>query len=277
MKIAFWSNVRGKSCVTSNLACISILSALNHPGKRMIVFENHQNIMNLETTYMKEKTAAVVNEPVRYTSGAGTGLKRVFQLVEEERAVSEDNFLGCARDFLGRQLIYVPAGNELNAEVFEYQMNRDCLRTLDFLERYAKVVMIDTSASPLESSRRILQEADLVVVNLSQNERMLSHFFRNYSGIRKKAFYVVGNYEEHSALSRDRIIKKYQLDADKIGIIPHNIDFQDAISQGNLIPFLVNHFRCRKRNDNYAFMKAAKETEELFYRQLCRAGGIHRV
>lgn len=277
MKVAFWSNVRGKSCVTSNLACISIISALNHPGKRMIVFENHQNIMNLETTYMHEQTEAVVNEPVRYTVGAGTGLRRVFQLVEEERAVSEDKFLGCTRDFLGRQLVYVPAGNELNAEVFEYQMNRDCLRTLNFLERYAKVVIVDTSASPLESSRRILREADLVVVNLSQNERMLSHFFRNYSEIRKKAFYVIGNYEENSTLSRERIIKKYRLNAEKIGIIPHNIDFQDAISQGNLIPFLVNHFNCRKRNGNYAFMKAAKETEELFYRQVCMAGGIYRV
>ena len=41
MKIAFWSNVRGHSGVTSNLACISVLSALSCPNERTIVFEKH--------------------------------------------------------------------------------------------------------------------------------------------------------------------------------------------------------------------------------------------
>jgi len=51
MKIAFWSNVRGHSGVTSNLACISVLSALSCPNERTIVFENHKNIVNLGSTY----------------------------------------------------------------------------------------------------------------------------------------------------------------------------------------------------------------------------------
>lgn len=269
MKVAFWSNVRGKSCVTSNLACISILSALNHPGRRMIVFENHQNIINLESTYAHVGAGSVVNEPVRYFVEMGIG--KVFQYVEEGGDIPEEKLLRCARDFLGRQLLYLPAGNAKNAEFFEYQMSRDCLQAMDFLEQYGKMVIVDTSAAPLESSRRILKEADLVVVNLSQNDHMLSHFFRNYTDIRKKAFYIIGNYEKSASLSKSEIAKKYFLEEEKIGYIPHNIFFQDAISSGNVIPFLVeNYHNCRRRNANYSFISAVCETETLFYNQLCR-------
>ena len=46
MKIAFWSNSRGMSGVTSNLACISALSSLMS-GKKAVLFENHFDVNNL--------------------------------------------------------------------------------------------------------------------------------------------------------------------------------------------------------------------------------------
>ena len=43
MKVAFWSSVRGKSCVTSNLACMGILASLDSANRqrKTILFENH--------------------------------------------------------------------------------------------------------------------------------------------------------------------------------------------------------------------------------------------
>ena len=63
MKIAFWSNARGHSGVTSNLACISVLSALSCPNERTIVFENHKNIVNLGSTYYHPQSAGCVRNP----------------------------------------------------------------------------------------------------------------------------------------------------------------------------------------------------------------------
>ena len=71
MKIAFWSNVRGHSGVTSNLACISVLSALSCPNERTIVFENHKNIVNLGSTYYHPQSAGCVREPMYYQTASG--------------------------------------------------------------------------------------------------------------------------------------------------------------------------------------------------------------
>ena len=81
MKIAFWSNVRGHSGVTSNLACISVLSALSCPNERTIVFENHKNIVNLGSTYYHPQSAGCVREPMYYQTASG--LEKVLQLVEK--------------------------------------------------------------------------------------------------------------------------------------------------------------------------------------------------
>ena len=206
MKIAFWSNVRGHSGVTSNLACISVLSALSCPNERTIVFENHKNIVNLGSTYYHPQSAGCVREPMYYQTASG--LEKVLQLVEKGEELSEENLYGLTKDYLGKRLFYLPS----------------------------------EPAAPLASSRKILQQADLVVVNLNQNLPLLSHFFRNYSSIQEKAFYLIGNYDGKSELTKSAIMKQFHIPGAKIGTIPHDTGFSDAMSRGQLIPFLLKNY-----------------------------------
>lgn len=268
MKVAFWSNVRGKSCVTSNLACISVLSALRCPGRRTIVFENHQNIINLGNTYFSPYSDNTVNEHSNYS--VITGLEKIFQFVKQGEVLPEDSFFRYTKDFLGRQLFYLPTESIHNADILEYQMSKECRRTLDYLERYGDMVFVDTTAAPLASSRKILQEADIVVVNLVQNPSMLSHFFRNYSDVRKKAFYLIGNYEEERTLNKRAIMQEYGIMENQIGTVLHHSGFADALSNGQLIPFLLRNYYCGQGDENYSFIAAAKEAEQLFYNQICK-------
>lgn len=270
MKVAFWSNVRGKSCVTSNLACMSVLSALRCPGRRTIVFENHQNMINLGNTYFRPYSDNTVNESTNYS--VITGLEKIFQFVEQGELLSEDRFLRYTNDFLGKQLLYLSSESIHNADILEYRMSKECCRTLDYLEKYSDMVFVDTSAAPLVSSRKILQEADIVVVNLVQNPSMLSHFFRNFSDIRKKAFYIVGNYEEERTLNKHAIMQKYGIMEDRIGTVFHNSDFADALSNGQLIPFLSKNYCCNPDDVNYPFINAAKQAEQLFYNHIWNRG-----
>ncbi|MCH5252271.1 MAG: hypothetical protein J1F22_04795 [Lachnospiraceae bacterium] len=266
MKVAFWSNVRGKSCVTSNLACISVLSALSRPEERTILFENHQNIMNLGSTFFSRNSEQVVKEAKGYTVEIGLG--KLLQMVEQGEKLSKESFYSLVSDYLGKRLFYIPSEGVKYADFLEYQMNKECIRTMRYLEHYGDMVFVDTSASPLVSSRKILQQADLVVVNLSQNNQMLDHFFRNYSSIRQKAFYLIGNYDERSELTKGAIMTQYRIPGSRIGTIPHNVQFSDAISEGMIIPFLLKNYSCEKGEANYPFMAAAKEAVELFRRQL---------
>ncbi len=271
MKIAFWSNARGKSCVTSNLACISVLSALSRPGERTIVFENHQNIINLGSTLFSHNSENVVKEADGYNVEKGLG--RIMKSVERGETLPEDILYSSTKDFLGKRLFYIPTDEGKNPDVLEYQLDRSCIPTMKYLERYSDMVLVDTSSAPLGSSRKILQQADMVVVNLNQNRQMLSHFFRNYSSIRKKAFYLVGNYDAQSELSRGAIMKEYRIPGNRIGTIPHNPRFSDAVSDGMTIPFLLRNYSCESQNENFYFMAAARESAELFCSRLRAAEG----
>lgn len=268
MKVAFWSNARGKSCVTSNLACISVLSALRnaHSAQKTILFENHQNIINLGSTLFRQSEGNVVREPGHYA--VETGLARILKLIELGQAVSEESIYRSAKDYLGKRLFYLPSEENYNADFLEYQLEKECAQALRCLERCSSLVMVDTSAAPLASSREILRQADMVVVNLSQNYQMLSQFFSNYSGVQKKAFYLIGNYDRDSNWTKSKIMKSFNIPGNRIAAIPHHVRFADAVSEGKIIPFLLKHYLCEKRNENFAFISAAKEAVELFLNQL---------
>lgn len=266
MKVAFWSNGRGRSCVTSNLACVSVLSALNCPKERTIVFENHKNIVNLGSTLFHQTSDDGIREPATYQTGSGLG--KVLRLIEQGEEISEENLYCFTEDYLGKRLFYLPSEPVKSSDYLEYYLERDAIRTMDFLEKYSDTVIVDTSSAPLASSRKILQKADLVVVNLSQNLQVLSHFFRNYSSIQEKAFYLIGDYDNRSELTRGEIMRRFHIPGSQIGTIPHDSGFSDAVSDGKLIPFLMRHYFCCYGDERFPFMAAAKEAVDLFHAQL---------
>lgn len=186
MKIAFWSNARGHSGVTSNLACISVLSALSCPNERTIVFENHKNIVNLGSTYYHPQSAGCVREPMYYQTTSG--LEKVLQLVEKGEELSEENLYGLTKDYLGKRLFYLPSEPVKSSDYLEYYLEREAVRTMECLERLSDMVMVDTSAAQLASSRKILQQADLVVVNLNRIFRCFLIFFEIIHPYRKRHF-----------------------------------------------------------------------------------------
>lgn len=265
MKIAFWSNGRGRACVTSNLACVSVLSALDCPNQRTIVFENHRNIINLGSTLFNNYSKNEVKEKYQYEVEGG--LEKVLRLLEQGEEMTKEHLYCQTRDYLGKRLFYLSADYR-SAENLEYYLEREAVQVMRYLEQHSDRVLVDTASAPLASSRKILQKTDMVVVNLSQNQQFLDHFFRNYSSIQQRAFYLVGNYDANSQLTRGEIMRRYHISGSRIGVIPHNANFSDAISNGQLIPFLLNNYSSSSSRENHDFMVSVREAVELFHYQI---------
>lgn len=259
MKIAFWSNSPGKTGVTGNLACISILSALYQPSE-MVLFENHSSISNLGSTFLTPYSYDVLQEKNAYF--VENGLGRILSYCGGRERVSTDMIHRTCLPVFEHSVFYLPAGG-MNRELMEYRLNRHVSEVLDLLEEHCTTVCVDLSAASLESSRRILKEADLIVVNLCQNQQLLSHFFRNYSDIQKKAFYVIGNYDSESVMTRSDIIGRYRLDRRRVGTIPYNRRFADALTKGKVVSFLLEHYNCEAVDINYDFMRALQDTVHM--------------
>lgn len=260
MKIAFWSNSPGKSGVTGNLTCISIVSAM-YQESEMVLFENHVNINNLGSTFLNQNSYDRLQEKSVYF--VENGLGRILSFCDRKDLVNEGMIYRTCFSVFNQRVFYLPTGG-MNPDLLEYRLKNHAGEVMNLLEQFYATVCIDLSSSSLESSREILKEADLVVVNLSQNNQQLSHFFRNYSEIREKAFYVIGNYDAQSVITKRSIVERFGLSGSMVGTIPYNRRFADALTKGRVIPFLLRQYSCGKENVNYDFMSAVKETVCLF-------------
>lgn len=262
MKIAFWSNSPGKTGVTGNLSCISIVSAMYHTSE-MVLFENHANINNLGSTFLNPNSYDRLQEKNSYF--VENGLGRVLSYCDMGDIVNAGMVYRTCLSVFDQRVFYLPGGG-MNRDLMEYRLRKHAGDVMEMLERVYPTVCVDISSSSLESSRKILKEADLVVVNLCQNNQQLSHFFRNFSEIQKKAFYVIGNYDSRSEITKHDIVKRFGLPGFMVGTVPYNRRFADALTKGNVIPFLLKNDSCGKGNVNYEFMSAVKETVCLLER-----------
>lgn len=260
MKIAFWSNSPGKSGVTGNLSCISILSALYQPSE-MVLFENHTSINNLGNTFLNQKSYDLLQEKNSYF--VENGLGRILSYCDRRDSVNSDMIYRTCFSVFDQRVFYLPMGG-MTSEFMEYRLSRHVRDVMAMLEYFCHTVCVDLSSSSLESSRKILMEADLIVVNLCQNNQLLSHFFRNFSDIQKKAFYVIGNYDPESVITKSDIVRRFDLPGSKVGTIPYNRRFADALTKGNIVPFLLENYSCGADNVNYDFISAVRETVALF-------------
>ena len=222
----------------------------------------------------------ITNEIEKNTDSEGNIIEKALSkikdgisgLLEKGEELSEENLYGLTKDYLGKRLFYLPSEPVKSSDYLEYYLEREAVRTMECLERLSDMVMVDTSAAPLASSRKILQQADLVVVNLNQNLPLLSHFFRNYSSIQEKAFYLIGNYDGKSELTKSAIMKQFHIPGAKIGTIPHDTGFSDAMSRGQLIPFLLKNYMQENSLSHEMFMQAVKETVSLLQEQIRKHG-----
>lgn len=258
MKIAFWSNVHGKSGVTSNLACISVMSVLMERRKN-ILFENHFNINNLERMLNESLMKEMIREyDVYYRIGMEQLIRQIHSGYQLDTAVKSSSLT-----FMDEYIYYLPQNYFMNQEVLDYELNTVIKDMFQLMEKVERDVYIDTETNGNLTSKIILQESDMVVVNLTQNPYILEDFFHNYGAITKKAVYLMGNYNPQSKYNSKYIQKKYQIEKNKIAVIPYNVHFQAAMTEGRVIGFINQIYKCNKKSENYYFINEVKKAVSM--------------
>lgn len=259
MKVAFWSNIRGQSGATTNLALMSVLRALLE-RKQTILLENHFNINNLETILMQRQNAWMVreNDSYYYHMGLEYLMKSIYNTQEKSLLIRRS-----AIPLLDSNILYLPQSNIINREVFSYEFSQVMYQLFQSLESVAETVFIDTEVNDNLSSRLILDEADRVVVNLSQNPYVLDDFFGHYDSLKDKAVYLMGNYRPHSKYNLRQIIEEYQIPEEKIAVIPYHTELADALAEGRLIGFLSRNIQCHEKEENYLFAEQLKKASHM--------------
>lgn len=90
-------------------------------------------------------------------------------------------------------------------------------------------------------TREILTRAELVVVNLNPETRILDHFFLydiHLAGSADKLLFLIGCYCGSPMYERKWILRDYRMGADRLGVIPCNSEFEQAAGNGNIVSFM---------------------------------------
>lgn len=266
MKVAFWSNCNGRAGTTTNLACLSILFAMLEK-KKSVIFENHYNLNGVVQAFTNSKQVEhnILREEFSYYEQTGLeGLIRRVHANHTYKEVLED----IALKYLDNFIYYLPKSRNLNEEYFEYELNQVIRPLLNFLNHAFPYVFIDTAFGQSLSSKTILEQSDLVVVNLCQNKVLLDYFFENYKSLFHKSFILIGNYQEQSQYNLRYIRRRYQVEKERIAVIPHNVLFGDAVNNGTIVEFFTANMSCKRQEENFYFISQVKKAAYLLMKHL---------
>jgi len=256
LKIAFWSNANEKCAVSANLAAISVASVIRYPYS-VITMENRLCNNNLGKAFMgREAIPSMYEVGTNYYDGGGIeGLMRKIY-----RGGSHPEMLKAyLKEVISKHLYYIPQSKVIHSEIFDYEFDHCIHQLLNIMEEYADICFIDTASHKNLSTKTILEEADLIVVNLCQKQNILEDFFLNHSSLISKAIFIISDYDSHTKLTMKRIAFTFDIPLENITFIPCNEMYQAAFLDGNVVEFISRNYNCSKESPNFFFLQAIKK------------------
>lgn len=255
MKIAFWSNANEKCNVSSNLAAISVASVIRYPYS-VIALENHLCNNNLGKAFCGNDRISLYNE-VGTNYYDGRGMEGLLRKIYRGNYHS-DTLKSHLKEIINQHLFYIPQSQTIHCEIFDYEFDH-CIHSLfRMMEENFDICMINAASHNNLSTKTVLEEADLIVVNLCQKKSLLDDFFLNYSSMISKSVFIISNYDSHIIPGSKKIAYTYQIPLENIIVIPNNISYQNAYVNGSVVEFIYRNYSCVKESPNYQFTQSIK-------------------
>ncbi|WP_455717211.1 hypothetical protein, partial [Anaerosporobacter sp.] len=173
MLVAFYSDVRGNAGTTSNLCCLATFLAVRKKQK-ILMWENHTNWnMIRDNITPKTKLSLLFHSLNPYHMN---GSKELFcRLLSKETFDLSKQVHDLAKEMYPDLLYYLP-NRQTKASLFEKELARILPQFVQLCKEYDDLVFMDLQDSSKESTKYILEHADLVVINLMQHINSFDRF-----------------------------------------------------------------------------------------------------
>lgn len=247
MKIVFWSNVHGQSGTSSNMLATAMMNDLVY-GKRSILLQTQFEMNQLEIPLLSESRREQIRE-------YNIGVDRLIQGIRS--GMNAKQLLTSSCITLSKQCIdFLPGTHTKYREIYEQQMKTSFKDIIELSEACYEMVYIDASAGMNEFVEMIFKEADVIIVNLCQNRRVLEDFFTRYDIDYDKMLFVIGNYDSYSEYNLKNLCRRIKpLRKELTYVVPYNIQFRDAMSRASLTEFFLQNIECERHDSNYEFIQ----------------------
>lgn len=259
MLIAFYSNIRGNAGTTSNLCCLATYLAVRMKQK-ILLWENHTNWNMIgDNVTPRTKLSLLYKSIDTYHIN---GSKELFcRLQQREKLDLTCQVNELAKELYSDVLYYLP-----NRPMESLLLEKDIAQILPQLIKLCKesddLVFMDLQDITKESTRFILEESDLVILNLIQHVNSFDRKVINDMSI-SNVRYLIGNYQPNSKYNIKNICRHYKIPNMDIAMIPYNTLCREAMSEGKLIDFMSANVECSEEDSNYSFIHAVGQAAEM--------------
>ena len=268
MKVAFWENVRQEGSKLNCMAAISIMLSINY-CKRVILLDNSQESDSLESVFRGIRRFYYVREDSNYIHhqhGMDQILKSLHTTANLHMTLKHS-----AVEVIQNYLYYVPQSKVINHLAYEYELYQELTNIIEHYENLSDFIFIRAKNGNNLSTKNVLNEADLVMVELTQDFDVLDEFFDNYSSICHKAIFVFSQYKSNS-ISIYHIMHKYHLQKEQVIVLSEHLPLYSACIFGNLVSYVKSNNNCGRDNENYRCVRELRRAARIILGQ--ERGGV---
>ena len=245
MKVAFWNGISSTDSLADYVASIGMMLVLEH-GCNAVLSSNYiSNRMMQDCFSRRMLEEGIAHPPYCFLYGSPEYHGALWSMKRNR----QNNILEVP--MRGVTLVFPPDVAEKS--MFYYAVSQDVF------------YLLDMAKCNISESKHVLDEAELVVVFLSQNETEIQNFFERFSSLVPKAIFVIVDYQRDTGNSCRKIKAKYGINSDNIGIIPHNSEFEVACEEGNLEQYILRGMQSTMEEHNYYFISNLRKLTKKIY------------
>lgn len=246
--IGYWSKKAGRGYATYNMIA-SGMSVASKCKRNVVLIQGKNDYNRIEYAFSSYEEKGFVKEDYGYYNIGGVenvvrklenGIFSIREYESEIVRVKDTN------------LYYIPVGECKGNDMLYKNFKESFCKLADFARSVEDIFFVELYNGTTGISREILENLDLLVINESQDSKDFGSF--EY-GIEDKIVYLVGGYDMNSCISLDDIRRKYRIKKGRIGVIPYDIRYKDAMFNGKCMEFFERHRNISREDMEYSFMR----------------------
>lgn len=239
MKVAVWNGISESDSVAGYVAALGMMIALEKNCNIILSSNYISNRMAHDCFSRRMLEDGIAHIPYCYLYGSPEYYSALWRMKRKR----QDNILEIPMK--GITIIFPPDMDEKS--MFYYKSSSK------------NFYFLDMAKGSIAESKNVLDEAELVIVFLSQDKTEIRNFFERFSSLLSKAFFVIVDYQRDSLYTSRKISAEYGIKLDNIGIIYHNREFEKACEEGNLGQFIFQNLHRTMEEQNNRFIASLKK------------------
>lgn len=258
MKIVFWGGSR-KCGTTGSMAAVASYLAVQEQ-RHGICVQPKDCGNDLERFFMPWESLSAFREESTYYALEGMDYL-IWQ--EQHHRLDECVMREAAVPVLDGRLYYLPSGARENSGLYPSQTGELQQRILDRLEALAPLVFIDLGTMRDEMAQQVMAQADVVVINVSGDQKELSGVFTQPFGRLQQVMYLLTNYMDDQVYNKENLHRIYRIDRRRICCLPANAGFAHACMHGRVDQYIRHYAGMRIQGRNEPFFTRLRQAANL--------------